>query len=147
MYWLCLWLTQIYTEFPFLEVRLFLPCTITFFFCLYCELALETWAKGFSIKPVWVYDLCHAHCNDQGSLTSKCCSRLKPVYSVKKEPLQSQQKSLSTSICVKKVRNGTASADQSFSTASQDSYACPPPPIPPFFASAKAIFKTDFSNW
>ena len=30
-----------------------------FHFC--CELALETWAKGFYNKPLGVHDLCHAH--------------------------------------------------------------------------------------
>ena len=37
----------------------------------YCELALETWAKGFSINPLGVHDLCHAH-----SLASLQCSGL-----------------------------------------------------------------------
>ena len=62
---------------------------------------------------------------------------------------------VSTPVCVKRERNGQASADQGFSTASQGSchvhgssrWTHPPPPIPPFLLaqnlSSKRIAPTD----
>ena len=50
----------LYTEFHYLEVLLrLLIYTLYFHFCY--ELALETLSKCSSIKPLRVYDLCHAH--------------------------------------------------------------------------------------
>ena len=78
---------------------------------------------------------------------------------------------ISEPVCANKVRNGPASADQGFSTASQGSchvHGTPsflqpakaaamctapwaetrlPPHIQPFFASAKTIFEMDCANW
>ena len=67
------------------------------------------------------------------------------------DPLQEQ----SMPICVKKERNGPASANQGFSTATQGTchvhstprYNLPTFLYPTFYASAKPIFKTDCANW
>ena len=123
------------------------------------ELALETSAKRSSIKSLWVHDLYHAHSlailqwsgpSDQWTLlpTENClqCQKWSP---------KKGRESLSTPVCVKMERNGQASDDQGFSTASQGSchvhgilrLTHPPPPIPPFLLtqnlSSKRITPTN----
>ena len=144
----------LYTELHFLEVflRLLVPCMI-------CEHAVETWAKGSSIKPLAVHDLCHTH-----SLASLQWSGLfdRWMLLLTEGCLQCQKWShykgraaFYMPICVKKKRNSQASAEQGFSTASQHSrhvhcMSClclPTSSYPTFFASAKPIFKTECTNW
>ena len=49
------------TNFPLhTEFHVFVRLLIPYFHFCY-KLALETWAKGFYIKPLEVHDLCHAH--------------------------------------------------------------------------------------
>ena len=58
-------------------------------------------------------------------------------------------------VCANKVRNGSASADQGYSIASQGScdvhvtpcWNTPTSSYPAFFASTKPILKTDCANW
>ena len=145
-----LMVNPLYTELHFL---------VWFTLPLVHELALETWAKGFTIKPVWVYDLCHTHSlaslqwpglSDQWTLLPT-----EPVYSVRKgAPAKPTEEPFYSCLC-QKERHGTASADQGISTATQDScyvhsmsWQCRRTSLyPSFFASTKPIFKMNFSNW
>ena len=113
-----------------------------FSFC--CELTLETWAKGSSIKILlwfiitsatpthyWIY-------NGQGSPTSKHFPWLKAAYSAR-----NGRGVVSILVCVTRESNGLASADQSLSSR----HVLSPPPIQPFSLaqnlSSKRIAPTD----
>ena len=108
-----------------------------FHFC--CEVALKTWAKGSSIKPLKVHDLCHTH-----SLASLQWSELSngwKLSTVAEEPF------LHPFV----LKNGPACANQVFSTAIQDnhrvhgmSWLCPL--YTTFFARPIPIFKTNCTN-
>ena len=68
-----------------------------FHFCF--ELALETWAKAALTQSFWVHDPNHTHYKSRNGAPTKG--------------------GVPETVCANKVRNGPASADQSFSTASQ----------------------------
>ena len=144
-----------------------------FHFCF--ELALETWAKASLTQSLWLHDPNHTH-----SLASFQRSRLsnQRVLHLTEYCLQVQKWCpykgrgvYPEPVCANMVRNGPASADQGFSTASQCSchvhgtpsrprlfYSQPmqlpcarhpelKPPIPPFMLvqnlSSKRIAPTD----
>ena len=127
-----------------------------FHFCF--ELALETLAKASLTQSLWVHDLNHTHSLESFQwsglsdhralhLTESCLQNQKWCPYKRKGVVPEP-------VCANKVRNGPASADQGFSTASQGSYhvhgtPCwnsPTSPFSTFFASRKPIFKTDYAN-
>ena len=117
-----------------------------FDFCL--ELALETWAKASLTQSLWVRDPYHTHLlasfqwsglSDQRGLhLTECCLQ------VQKWCLYKGRGVVPEPVCANKVRNGPASADQGFSTASQGSchvhgtpcWNPPTSPYPAFFTSS-----------
>ena len=71
-------------HFPEVFLKLWILDDLYFHFC--CELALDTWAMGFSINGLGVHDLNCTHSlvsltMVRALMTSKCFSRLKTVYS------------------------------------------------------------------
>ena len=128
-----------------------------FHFCF--ELALETWAKASLTQSLWVHDPNHTHSlasfqwsglsNQRALHLTECCLQVQKWCPYKGRGVVPEP------VCANMVRNGPASADQGFSTATQGSChvhstPCWNPatsPYPAFFASAKPIFNTDCTNW
>ena len=103
-------------------MRLFIHALYDLYFYFCYELAQETSAMCSSIKPLRVHDLCHTHllASLQWSGPSDHWMLL-PTESCLQCQKWSPEKALSTPVCVKKERNGPASVNQGFSTASQGS--------------------------
>ena len=128
-----------------------------FHFCL--ELALETWAKASLTPSLRVHDPNHTHSlasfqwsglSDQRALhLTECCLQVQKWCPYKGRGVVPEP------VCANKVRNGPASANQGFSTASQGSChvhgtPCWNPPTSPILLfllaqnlSSKQIAPTD----
>ena len=121
------------------------------YFHFWFELALETWAKASLTQSLRVHDPNHTHSLasfrwsglfDQWALhLTECCLQVQKWCPYKWRGVVPEL------VCANKVRNGPASANQGFSTASQGSchvhstpcWNPPTSPYPAFFASAKPI--------
>ena len=106
-----------------------------FDFCL--ELAVKTWAKASLRQSLWIHDPNHTHSLASFQWSSERSTWLNAAYKSKNgAPTRGEEWFLSLFV-LNKVRNGLASADQGFSTASQGSchvYGTPSwnPPTSPY---------------
>ena len=148
----------LYTESHFLEVFLKLCgyfVYLYFHFC--CELALDTWAMGFSINALGVHELdCISDLTLVSSLTSKRFSRSTGncLQYQKCSPYTKAEKWFLRPFVLEKREMVQLVRPKPFYSQSRQAPSAPhvinmPTHVPhcAYFASAKLIFKTDCAKW
>ena len=122
-----------------------------FHFCY--ELVLETLAKCFSIKSLRIHDLCPTHSlAGLHSPISDCFSQLKTVCSAKNRAPTKAEEPFLCPFVIKMREMAQPVPTRGFlqgrcHVLGTQCWNPPTSPYPTIFASAKPIFKTDYTNW